>query len=270
VPNRGSPFYTAEKSGGKPVELYTFARGSWLWRYTSANREVTVAETGLTFIPAKIQRGELRRKDETGAQSVEITFGRKLGILSALRDGTTLPMIGSLHRYHEAAGGLPALWIWGDVGGLSLEGSMATCQITSSEAKLPSPVPRALISTQCQVGTYTPRCGVNAVDFMFETTIDTIARSIITVASVDGHPDGYYSNGVMQVGDSYFHIEAHVGENLKIFGLLPEFVNVGDDVRIFKGDDKTFASCKSFNNHLNFVGFPYLPQSNPLLIRAGS
>lgn len=269
MPNLFSDYALAEKAGGKPVELYSFARGSWVWRYTSSNSAVTVEETELEYLPAKIQRGEIQRKDETGAQSVQLTFGRKLGIVAALRDGTTLPMLASIHRYHEAAGGLPALWIWGDVSSVGLDGSVATCSIVSSESRFRTPVPRALITTQCQLATYTPRCGVNALDFMFETTITAIARSIITVASVDGHEDGYYSNGVMQVRESYLHIEDHAGSQVKLFGMLPEGIEEDEPIRLFKGDRKTLAACQSFDNVANMVGFPYLPQTNPLLIRAG-
>lgn len=270
MPNLTSAYSVAEKAGGSPVELYSFARGSFIWRYTSNNKEVVVDETELSYIPAKIQRGELQRKDETGAQRVEVTFGRKLGILTSLRDGTTLPMIASIHRYHKGSGDLPALLIWGSVGATSLDGSVAKCNIVSSEAQLASPIPRVLITSQCQLGVYTARCGINALEWAFDTTITSFSRSLVEVDSVDGHDDTYYSNGILQIGDSFIHIESQVGTTLKIFGSLPDSAAVDNEVRIFKGCDKTLDSCISFDNVYNMLAFPYLPQTNPLLIRSGS
>ncbi len=270
MPVISSAFSVKEKLGGKPVELYTFARGAWTWLYTSSNTAVTVESTGLTYMPAKIQRGELQRKDETGAQKVELTFGRRLGIVAALRDGTTAGMICSIHRYHASAGGLPILLIRGDVGAVGLDGSVATCNLVSTEGRFPNPVPRALITQQCQLAVYSARCGLDAQLWKFDTTIATISRSLISVASVDGNPDKYYSNGILGVSDFLVHIESQIGTDIKIFGNLPESVSVGDTVSLFKGCDKTLAACLSFDNVRNMLGFPYLPQTNPLLIRAGS
>lgn len=97
-------FALAERVGGAPVYLYTFARGNVVWRYTSDGLALTVAATGISYVAAKIDHEKIERKDESGASEIKVTLGSRLAVVAALRDGSTLPMWLAIHKYHPAAG----------------------------------------------------------------------------------------------------------------------------------------------------------------------
>jgi uncharacterized phage protein (TIGR02218 family) len=272
MPLLTSGYWFFEKAGGKPVELYTFARGNSVWRYTSAGRDVTVS--GVVFLAAKIQRSELQRKDESGASTCTVQLGRKMAIVAALRDGSTGLMKCTLHKYHPDTSTNPVIQIQGDITNLSIDGSMASFDITSSEAMLDQPIPRILLTPQCAWRTYGADCGVNAEDFKFDTTVTAFGKGFAVVDAWFADADidtKYYNNGILKIGNNFVYIQQqNAGNLLTIFPDLPKSAVVGDAVTLYAGDDKTFETCRDkFLNNMRFLGFPYLPASNPLLVRAG-
>ncbi len=256
----------AEKLGGKPKVLFTIAIGARMWRYAQAARNVTVAASGLTYYAAKIQvDGDVERKNETGPTRIPVKMAIRLDVVAAMREIQTEPMYLGIHRYHASAGGLPARWAYGEIASVGVTRGWCHVELETDEAAWEREIPRATFGPQCQWSPYTPECGVNAEDFKFETTITDIDRSVIEVASVDGHADGYYSQGIAKVGNSLVHIGKHTGTTLRLFGALPTGTVVTDAITLYAGDDLTKATCKTtFNNLDAFMGFPWMPDRDPM------
>jgi uncharacterized phage protein (TIGR02218 family) len=87
-----------------------------------------------------------------------------------------------------------------------------------------------------------------------------------------GTPEGYFDNGIItwDTGDN-----AGRSMEIKSFGTSGDFVlylpmvdtiAVGDTGTAVAGCDKTLATCKAtFNNVVNFRGFPHVPGNDKLL-----
>jgi hypothetical protein len=266
-------FALAERLGGAPVNLYTFARGSVMWRYTSDGLALTVPATGLSYTAATIHHDEIQRKDESGAVDIKLTLGSRLAIVDALRDGSTEPMVCAIHRYHPSAGGTPARFAYGAVGSLSLDSTtgQSECVLRTSESQFDLDVPKALITVQCALSTYSAQCGVKSADFSLDAQIVDVSHRTIEVDSVGTKPDGYYDFGIAKIGRELVYIERQVGTVLTIFSDLPLSFTVGATVSLLAGDDKSASTCRAkFDNLSRFLGFPWLPARNPLLVRDGA
>lgn len=134
-----------------------------------------------------------------------------------------------------------------------------------------------LYSTRCRAtlgsGAEAPvlrRCGVNLAAFTFDEEVTGIvsARTVFAVAAIDdsGTPPGYFSKGLVTflTGDNagaQREIRLH-GEDgvLFLYDPLPADVEIGDDVRLIAGCDKTLTTCgEKFENVVNFRAEPYIP-----------
>lgn len=269
-------FALAERVGGAPVHLYTFARGTVMWRYTSDGLALTVAATGVSYAAAKIDHDEIQRKDESGATDIQVTLASRLAVVDAIRDGSTEPMTLAIHRYHPSAGGTPARFAYGQIGSLSLDSAAGTCELVlrTSEAAFDTDVPRALVTVQCAKSTYSAECGVKWEDFAADAAIVSVGHRTITVDSVGTKPDGYYDFGMVKLaspGRELLYIQRQVGTQLTVFNEVPASFIPTTAVQLLSGDDKSAATCRDrFGNIARFLGFPWLPAKNPLLLREGA
>jgi hypothetical protein len=270
MPRLTTAWAIAERLGGRPVHLYTFARGSTVWRYTDDRAPITIPATGLTYLAAKIEHDEIQRSDESGAADIRVMPAKRLAIIDALRDGSVDVMVCWIHKYHVTAGGLPGLVARGEVGSPTMDGAKTELLIHTTDARFGSQIPAALVSVQCWKQTYGPECGVKWGDFAFDTTITAIGRRSITVASNGGNAAPYYSLGFVKQGTGLWYIAEQSGTTLKLLTEVPRqfsTVGAGANVTLLKGDDHSLLTCKDFANVENFGGFPNLPARNPLLNR---
>lgn len=264
-------FALAERAGGAPVYLYTFARGAVMWRYTSDGLALTVASTGISYVAAKIDHEKIQRNDESGGVEIKVTLASRLAVVAALRDGSTLPMYLAIHKYHPAAGGTPARFAYGTVGSPSLDSATGVCELTlrMTDIAFEIDVPKAIIAVPCHKTTYSAECGADPDAFSLSATVATIGYRTIEVDSVGANPDGYYDSGIIKFGDrELLYIQRQVGTVLTVFSEIPSALIVGTDVTLLAGDDKNPTTCRiKFDNLARFGGFPWLPAKNPLLIR---
>lgn len=258
----------AEKAfTSRPTVLFTIAIGTRTWRYAQSTRDVTVATSGLTYRAAQIQvDGDVERRDELGAQRIPVRIGIRADVVPALRANQTEPMYLGIHRYHASVGGLPRRWAFGEIAsGRAIRG-WYVIELQTEEAAWEREVPRAIFAPQCQKGTYTPECGVNAADFATASTITAIDGTAITVSDVGGNDDDWFSRGILQVGTSFFFIRRQVGTDLILFGPLPRGLTLPAACTLYAGDDLTHETCRDkFSNLDRFLGFKWLPSKDPTL-----
>lgn len=267
MPLISSLFATLERLGGRPVELYTFASDTDMWRYTSASRAVTVETSGLTYLPALIERGRLQRKDESGAVRVPIKLGRTCDVIDALVDVSAHRMSLGIHRHQTAdEESVPVLIAFGDLHNVTFNpDGWVTADLVTAEESFREVWPTKIIEPFCQWQTYSPDCGVNEYDFRFTTTVTDRDRVSLTLSSVDDQADHYYSLGQFIYDGQRYFIESQLGTTIKIIGALPAQFDLDlalgpVNVTIIAGDDKKIRTCsQKFANASKFMGFPYLP-----------
>lgn len=270
MPLLTSVYAALERLGGRPRELYTFARADQMWRYTSAGAPITVAATGLTYEPAIITRGRAERAADPGAVVVTVRVARTVPLADALKETRAFPMVLGIHRHQpDNPAAIPILLAYGDVVGAKFTGGWVEIDIASGERLFDQPFPSKVIERQCQWETYSGPCGVNEDDFSFETTILDIERSKILVDDVDGAADHYYDLGQLAFGSTEpierAYVAKQIANEFHIFGRVPTGVAIGDPITLIAGDNHTLATCRDkFNNVERFIGFDLLPLEDPM------
>jgi len=263
-------FSALERLGGKPRDLYTFARSDSMWRYTSAGKalNVTYGATTIVYDPAVISRGAIQRTNETGAIKVHVKLARTVPVSAALREYRAQPMVLGIHRYQVDPTALPVLQAYGDVAGVTLNEGWVEFDVVSSESLLSLPFPRQIFAQTCQLPTFGWRCGLNQDDFAASATITAIAGSRITVSAVPGGiGTNYYDGGKILVPSTReeMYVATRTGLDFFIFGPMVDGISAGEAIKLIPGDDHSLATCRDkFNNVPNFLGFNELPVTDPM------
>jgi uncharacterized phage protein (TIGR02218 family) len=255
---------------GAPIEGFHFIGTTSAWRYTNAQRDVTI--NGLLYTAAAIKRGGIR----SGTQAddgieLEVTLPFSLGLVQTYAFAASPPDLDlTVYRYHES--GDPATeWVivWkGKVTAFSLDGKVAKVRVPSVfELALRGTVPSVFYQGPCNHVLYDARCKVVKALFTKLTTVTVVSADglSITVAD-DGFADNFHKAGTLYLPVKLerrlvlSNVANVVGINFPFFN-----VDVGDDVDLSAGCDHAYqGDCKNkFANTLNHGGYPYVPSDNP-------
>lgn len=91
-----------------------------------------------------------------------------------------------------------------------------------------------------------------------QETTTTTSEVVFSRSDVNAYARGLiYKNGV------YVYLANSKGLKLSMYRKFANLI-VGDEVLIAMGCDQSFESCKSFGNNLRYMGFPFMPNSNPV------
>lgn len=262
-------FDTQETSlqAGRPVEIYTFARETQLFRYTSADRDVTVSSNLYTAVP--IERPEIEASQELARAGITITGPRNLGVADLYRVAPpSTPITVAIQQYHEGDGALALIWS-GRI--LSVGWAGGECQIGCEPVftSIKRNGLRRFYQIQCPHELYGPECGLDRDAHRLDALADSITGLVVGVSECALQVNGFYAGGYFEyLVDSVYErrfITDHTGANLTC-ERLPVGVAVNTPLRIFKGCDHTdtmCASAKFSNNILNYGGFKFMPLTNP-------
>lgn len=106
------------------------------------------------------------------------------------------------------------------------------------------------------------------------TAVNT-TNDIFLVSGLDSFDVGYFTGGVLcpnsvysadNVGNRFIssHNKTATGSQLRVS--VPYSLNVGDEISVLAGCDRTWQTCYGkFNNIVNFGGFPFLPLEDPFV-----
>ncbi len=264
MPRIGSPFSTAERSGGSPSEYYTIQRGTQVWRYAAGDASATI--DGTDYLPAHITRDAIGQKKDTPGLQCVVTLRLDLGAAQALMVESPSRTSVTIQRAQSAGDPIKAI-LRGEVVSLKFIDDSVELTVATIEHHFKTLIPKILVQRTCPHALYGYSCGVNKADFGVETTITNIVGHVITVAA--SASDHAWRNGMLQLasGELLF-IADHTTSDITVWSAIPADVAVDDAVIVYRGCDKLFATCESvFDNAANFGGFPNLPNRNPRLAR---
>jgi uncharacterized phage protein (TIGR02218 family) len=110
------------------------------------------------------------------------------------------------------------------------------------------------------------KCTLAEADYKTTTTITLDAtKTILTDAAFDALDDGYFTGGKITFGNEARTIVDHVGSIVTIMYKFKELED-NDSVDAYPGCDGRAETCKDkFDNIVNFLGFPFIPEENPAL-----
>lgn len=259
---------TLERSAadGRPVELYTFARSSLVWRYTSADRDLVVDTQA--YSSAVIRRGGLEQGPEPVRAGLKLTVPRDFTIASLYKIAPPSdPITLVLRQYHYGDTGVAVLW-QGIIKAVSFSGAEAEIELQPASGSLQRTGLRRCYQRTCPFVLYGPDCSANPAAFRVTAPAAIVSGLEVSVVAAASQSDGYYDGGFLEwlVAPGVYErrfIVSHVGVALTL-DVVPLGLSAGTEVRIYPGCDHSLSTCSAkFANALNYGGMPYIPTKNP-------
>lgn len=256
-------------SKNKPVEFYEFRRGGQVWRYTSA--DVDVSYLGNVFLSTPIKRGDINFSGELAQANVRIKMPMNNPVAQAF-SGFQVGLMASVTIYAQHRG-------QGDTVILT-SGRFVNFRFTGAECELRF---ESDLTTQREQGlrrTASPGCphtlydsapmSCGVVKALFKTTIVPVfvGGATLTDSAIAAFADGYFDGGLAEYRMPDGNIDArsiddHVGGTITLRAPFSGLV-AGIELDIYPGCDHSLQVCNDkFANVLNFGGLPFVPEANP-------
>ena len=261
-------FDTQERSiqGGRPVELYTFAREGATWRYTSGDRDVVLL--GNTYAARALRRSDIESTNEKARLGLRITAPRFLEVADLYRVAPpTQAVTLVLQQYHAGDGEVATLWT-GRILSVLFQGLQAEIALEPLYTSIRRIGLRRLYQRQCAHVLYGPACRVVRTGFRVDGTVASVSGQVVNVSAASAYAAQHFAGGYLEfaaaagVTERRFILE-HSGAALTLSSGASDLAP-GAAVSVFPGCDHTIATCTSkFSNAANFGGFPYFPTKNP-------
>jgi uncharacterized phage protein (TIGR02218 family) len=258
-------YQTQETSthAGQPVELYCFALGTSVWRYTSAQEAQT--HNAEPYAPAPIHRAEIEQTQEFGRAMLTLEAALDLGVVQSFivtpPDGVLTLTV--LRRHLADPDAAYITWWKGRVVAVTFSGATVSLRCEPVFTTLKRSGRGANYQLNCRHLLYHGGCRVNAADYRITGTVESVAGLGVTAAVFLSQPVGWLVGGRLTAAGAQRLIVASSGGAVTLSAPIPG-LEAGDAFEAYPGCDHTLATCAAkFANSLNFGGFPYIPQKNP-------
>ncbi len=260
---------------GQPIALYFFKWGFTEWRYTSADRDVTIDEivdgepVAKTYT-AKAMSDNGMVQGTSSQNDFQITGPSDLPIVALFKGTPPSASIWlTVRRKHVGETDTPIYWK-GNVTNVQ-KPSPAKCTIIGRpiSASLKRTGLRLCWTRECPHFVYGPGCWLNAEDHRVDAVVDTSAGNTITLETTTGYVDQYFRGGYVQweANDDgtleQRFIEDQQDLGVTIFGLVSGLVH-GQAIGLYPGCDHIPDTCDGkFDNLPNYGGFDKMPGKTP-------
>lgn len=163
----------------------------------------------------------------------------------------------------------------GRVGNVDYAGrrGMAKVPFRSISSILSSDASGRRYGTECQWIFGDSDCSIDldsktggAFDFKRVLQVSDVTIDGLTMQHADfaDFSDGFFTRGVARIGAESIFITKHVGDTLTVLSPFRRFP--GDSMEIIAGCDLKLDTCEDrFSNELNFGGFAFVPDRDPIL-----
>lgn len=260
---------------GRPVALYLIKWGNTEWRYTSADRDITIDEiidgnpVAKTYT-AKAMSDNGMIQGTSAQNDFQVSGPSDLPIVALFKGTQPSASIWlTVRRMHIGETDCPIYWK-GNVMNVQ-KPSPAKCTIVGRpiSASFKRTGLRLCWTRECPHFIYGPGCWLNAEDFRVDAQVLSVAGNTITLTADTGYVDQYFRGGYVQWEVNADHtleqrfIEDQSGEVLTIFGLVTALAP-GDTVGLYPGCPHIPDACdEKFDNLSNYGGFDKMPGKTP-------
>lgn len=247
------------------LELYTFACGLDVFRYTDALLPVTYLEN--LYAARPIKRGAIEQSADVEKSSLTITVPLDLPLLDLFRPAAPLrKVLVNVQRTTRGAGTARTVFS-GTLANVNGWQHTAELTVQNRYAAQANVGLRRKWQKACPYVLYGAQCGVSRSAYRTDGTVSAASGRTVSAATFAGHPDGWFTGGyvtwTLNGNVDYAFVTAHAGDTLTLLTSPP--LSAGMAVSAYPGCDHTTGDngCNRFSNVARYGGQPYIPTKNP-------
>jgi uncharacterized phage protein (TIGR02218 family) len=252
---------------GRPVELYELSIGSEVFRYTSAEDEISALS--VTFSPVAIQRDSFESSAEQGSASIQFRLPADDAFVARYK--TTLPSFVAtvvIYKLHRGDGEV-VLHFAGEVQTIDFERDMTQARVTAlrDSQRVATPLLRYEFGPGCNNSLGDDVCQVALGNSTYTLSSLVTADNGVTleISGAASYGDGWFTAGELRItatGERRMVID-HEGDIVRV--MAPFAANrQGLACELVAGCDRSPTACtQKFNNYPRYLGNPFSPTKNP-------
>jgi uncharacterized phage protein (TIGR02218 family) len=259
-------------------------------RLTSYEADLTAS--GNTYTARRMDHGMVKQslfldRDEIEIRS-EIVAGDPLVKLATVQAEAPVRLTIKSVDVSGSNGSNDTVLFTGDIIGLSVRGSKLTAKAVSAGTVFDRIYPRFRMQIGCNHALFSTGCGLSSAAWQFTATLSnpgtvgypftfdltSLARTIGSVPTITA---GWFSGGWVEFqSGANLSRRAIIDNTAPVSGALTitlardpsPFPPSASAVKLFPGCDGSKATCiDKFANYANFGGHPFLPATNPSLVK---
>jgi hypothetical protein len=262
---------------GRPIEFYTFTLGSAVWRYTTAQTDLTVA--GNVYTAAVIASPSITQTGEPSTDALNLECPVWIAPAQLFMTSPPTAPIQVIISYKHVGDDEVVIGYTGEITQVNFPmpgRSVITCESLGSS--LSREGLRLGWQRSCPYALYDPvTCKVNKASWKTDFVTLGISGFTIYVELAVVRADGYFNGGFLEWnhpvrGLEYVAIDTHTaiasppaGQPNAVFVLIaaPGELFEGAPGMVYPGCDFTPTSCQAFSNYDNYGGAPDMPGRSP-------
>lgn len=241
-------------------ELFEFVLENEVTRYTSSGYDISY--NNHTYKAVAISRNEISKDSFND----EATITCDSGLYPVYLFKQFNPSYNVIVRVMSGSG---VLLFWGRVKDVefSADKGDATIKLATLGSLLKSKIPNRTYSRGCSFECFSSECGLNKDEFKL-TILGSeceFGSDLMSIKSPKiNKPDGYFNNGYVEVNRQMSYIISSKVNEIRLMFPLSD-LNSSAVIHCYAGCDKTLNTCKNkFHNGLNYGGFAFVPDKNPM------
>ena len=257
-------------------ELFLFKEADLTFAQTSGTQAVIY--NGEAYEPWPIGHSNVESKNDLSKQKLDITMSLDNPLVKRYF-AKPIDNVVTVDVYQQDDNGVSIMW----KGRLTSTRQTANREVALSFesifTSLRRPGLRARYQKMCRAALYGRGCNLNPEDWAFETTVVSMVGNQVTVGDLSGFAAGRFRGGMIRSPDSTLRFIMDQSGNTLV--LSRPFLSLQDilasdgygesygqyygqaTVKIYPGCAHNLDGCESFDNVLNYRGFPWIPTRNP-------
>jgi uncharacterized phage protein (TIGR02218 family) len=259
--------YESSIESGRPIHLYRFTMGGTIWRYTSADEDLTI--DGYVWKAAPIKDDGVRESGDAVGDMTQIEAPSSIGPAQvymssppnfpimvhrlAIHEGVTVPVVSYTGEIMQVDFPQPGL-------------ARISCQKLSATMRRNGL--RIGYQRTCPYALYDPvTCKVDKSAWGVTAVVSAVDGFMVSADALASYSYGYFAGGFVEWdhpirGRQYLAVDQHIGTSIEMFGETNDMY-VGLVITAYPGCSRTLTGCNGFNNVPNYGGFPGMPGRSP-------
>jgi len=257
-------------------ELFLFKEGDLVFAQTSGTQPVIY--DGNAYEPRALGHDDIQVKDDVSKQKLEVTTSLSNPIARRYF-AKPVDRVVTLDLFQQDINGTSIIWK-GRLTSTRQAGPTEVALVFESIfTSLRRPGLRARYQKSCRVALYGRGCFLNPEDWRVDAQLLSVDGNNLTMSDLSSYPAGRFRGGMVRGPDtSVRFIMAQTGNVLTLSRPWPELADAlaasgygqsyglyyGQlELPIYPGCPHNLDGCESFDNVLNYRGFPWIPGRNP-------